>query len=107
LILRRHWHLAPDGVHIGWMEVRADGTVMVVARLERQDDRYVAADPRAINPPGPSSSTYDNADRWENLTQLYELKSFTPDGRGVVAVALPNNNVDMIRIDLATGRSTA
>ena len=105
ILQRRTWHLAPDGVHIGWMEVRTDGTVMVVARLDRRDDRYVAADPRAINPPGPISSTDDNADRWENLTQLYELKSFTPDGRGVVAVGLPNNNVDMIRIDLATGRA--
>ena len=103
---RRSWHLAPDGIHIGWMEVRADGTVMVVARLERHADRYVAADPRAVNAPGPTSPDDDNADRWENFTQLYELKSFTPDGRGIVAVALPGNNVDMLRIDLATGETT-
>lgn len=103
---RRTWHLAPDDVHIGWMDVRADGTVMVVARLERQADKYVAADPRAVNPLGPRSASDDDADRWENLTQLYEIKSFTPDGKGIVAVGLPSNNIDMLRIDLATGRTT-
>lgn len=106
LMERRTWHLAPDGIHLGWMEVRADGTVMVVARLERQADKYVAADPRAVNPIGPTSAKDDNADRWENLSQLYELKSFTPDGKGILAVGTPNNNVDILRIDLATGRTT-
>ncbi|GFE82423.1 hypothetical protein GCM10011487_44230 [Steroidobacter agaridevorans] len=102
---RRTWHLAPDGVHLGWMEVRPDGTLMIVARLERETDKYVAADPRVVNPAGPTSSSDDNADRWENLSQLYELKSFTPDGKGVLAVGLPNNNVDVIRIELATGHT--
>lgn len=106
LIERRTWHLAPDGVHLGWMEVRSDGTIMVVARLERVADRYVAADPRAVNPIGPASSKDDNADRWENLSELYELKSFTPDGKSILAVGTPNNNVDILRIELATGRTT-
>jgi hypothetical protein len=106
LLQRRTWHLAPDGIHIGWMDLRTDGTVLVVARLERQADRYVAADPRVVNPTGPTSPADDNADRWEALSQLYEMKSFTPDGRGIIAVGLPNNNVDMMRIDLATGRTT-
>lgn len=104
IIHRRTWHLAPDGVHLGWMNVRADGTVMIVARLERQGDHYVAADPRAVNPAGPISPADDNADRWENLSQLYELKAFTSDGLGILAVGMPRNNVDVIRIDLATGR---
>jgi hypothetical protein len=105
LLQRRTWHLAPDGEHVGWMEVRADGTVMVVARLERRADKYVAVDPRAINPAGPRSNADQDPDRWEALTQLYELKSFTPDGRGAIAVALPNHNIDMLRIDLATGKT--
>ncbi|MFC4312059.1 hypothetical protein ACFPN2_23465 [Steroidobacter flavus] len=103
---RRTWHLAPDGVHLGWMEVRPDGTLMIVARLQREADRYVAADPRVVNPIGPKSPSDDDADRWENLSQLYELKSFTPDGKGILAVGLPNNNVDVIRIDLETGHTT-
>jgi hypothetical protein len=105
LFQRRTWHMSPDGTHIGWMEVRADGTMMVVARLEREADKYVAADPRAVNPIGPKSTDDDNADRWENLSQLYELKSFTPDGKAILAVGVPNNNVDVLRIELATGRT--
>lgn len=104
LFQRRTFHLSPDGSYLGWMEVRSDGTVMVVARLERHSDKYVAADPRAVNPIGPSSASDDNADRWENLSELYELKSFTPDGRGILAVGTPNNNVDVLRIELKTGR---
>jgi hypothetical protein len=106
VLQRRTWHLAPDGEHVGWMEVRAAGTVLVAARLERRDDRYVAADPRAINPAGPRSNADTDPDRWENLTQLYELKSFTPDGKGAIIVALPNHNIDMLRVDLETGKTT-
>jgi hypothetical protein len=105
ILQRRTWHLAPDSVHLGWMDVRADGTVMVVARLERREDRYVAADPRAVNPAGPTGVDDQNADHWENLSQLYELKSFTPDGKAILAVGLPANNVDVLRIDLMTGRT--
>lgn len=106
LAQRRTFHLSPDGQLIGWMNVRSDATVMVVARLERQQDKYVAADPRAVNPAGPRSDTDDDADRWENLSQLYELKSFTPDGRAIIAVGTPHNNVDIMRIELADGRTT-
>ena len=106
LFQRRTFHLSPDGTHLGWMEVRSDGTVMIVARLERQPDKYAASDPRVVNPVGPKSPSDDNADRWENFSQLYELKSFTPDGKGILAVGTPNNNVDVMRIDLATGRTT-
>ncbi|WP_133244785.1 hypothetical protein [Caulobacter radicis] len=104
IIHRRTWHLAPDGVHLGWMNVRSDGTVMIVARLERQADQYAAVDPRAVNPVGPVSSADPDPERWENLSQLYELKSFTPDGLGILAVGMPNNNVDVLRIGLADGR---
>jgi hypothetical protein len=106
LIHRRFWHLAPDETHLGWMNVRADGTVLVVGRLERRADRYVVADPRALNPPGPTDSRDDRADRWEDFSQLYELKGFAPDGKSVLAVGLSGHNIDVIRIDLATGAYT-
>jgi hypothetical protein len=106
IIHRRFWHLAPDEVHLGWMNVRADGTVMIVARLERQADRYVAVDPRAVNPAGPLDGRDERADRWEAYSQLYELKSFTPDGQGILAVGLPGHNIDVLRIDLASGAVT-
>ncbi len=101
---RRFWHLAPDETHLGWMNVRTDGTVMVVARLERKEDRYVAVDPRAVNPVGPESAEDTRADRWERFTQLYELKGFTPDGKSVLAVGLPNHNIDVLQIELASGQ---
>lgn len=106
LIHRRFWHLAPDETHLGWMNVRADGTVLVVGRLERREDRYVVADPRAVNPPGPVDSRDERADRWEDFSQLYELKGFAPDGKSVLAVGLQGQNIDVIRIDLATGAYT-
>ncbi len=71
IVQRRTWHLAPDGVHLGWMNLRLDGTAMIVARLERRADRYVAADPRVVNPVGPTSLTDPSAERWENQSQLY------------------------------------
>ena len=106
LFQRRTFHMSPDGSKIGWMEVRSDGTVMVVARLERAGDRYVAADPRVVNPIGPRSDRDDDADRWENLSQLYELKSFTPDGKAILAVGTLGLNIDVLRIELASGQVT-
>ena len=103
---RRFWHLAPDEVHLGWMNVRADGTVLVVGRLERHKDRYVVADPRAVNPPGPADARDVRADRWEDFSQLYELKGFAPDGKSVLAVGVHRHNIDVIRIDLASGAYT-
>jgi hypothetical protein len=63
----------------------------------------VVVDPRAVNPPGPIDDRDRNADHWEDFSQLYELKDFTPDGKSVLAVGLPGNNIDVIQIDLATG----
>jgi hypothetical protein len=106
ILQRRTFHMSPDGSLIGWMEVRTDGTPMIVAQLERASDKYVAADPQVVNPIGPRSPDDDSATRWENLSQLYELKSFTPDGRAILAVGTPNNNVDVLRIELSTGAVT-
>jgi hypothetical protein len=106
IIQRRTWHLAPDGVHLGWMDLRLDGTAMVVATLQRQADRYVAADPRVVNPAGPTGPADTNAEHWSNGLQLYELKSFADGGRSILAVAEPSYNTDVLKIDLKTGRTT-
>ena len=81
IVQRRTWHLAPDGVHLGWSEIRLDGSIMVVARLERQADRYVAADQKVVNPRGLSGASDRSVEHWENASQLYELKSFVDGGR--------------------------
>ena len=52
---RRTWHLAPDGEHVGWMEVIPTGTLMVVGKLQREADKYRMVEQRIVNPTGPSS----------------------------------------------------
>ena len=106
IIQRRTWHLAPDGIHLGWMDLRSDGTAMIVARLERQAAKYVASDPQVVNPTGPAGPSDSSADRWENASQLYELKSFADGGGAVLAVGEPRNNTDVLKIDLGSGRTT-
>jgi hypothetical protein len=106
IIQRRTWHLAPDGVHLGWMDLRLDGTAMVVAKLVRKSDRYVASDPRVVNPSGPTGATDLDVGRWTDDLQLYELKAFADGGRSILAVAEPSYNTDVLKIDLKTGRTT-
>lgn len=103
IVQRRTWHLAPDGVHLGWSEIRLDGTIMVVARLERQADKYVAVDQRVVNPSGPAGPDDKDPQHWVNASQLYELKSFVDGGRSILAVAEPGGDTDVLRIDLRTG----
>ncbi|HET6505153.1 MAG TPA: hypothetical protein VFG42_00060 [Baekduia sp.] len=106
IVQRRTWHLAPDGVHLAWSEIRLDGTVMVVAKLKRAADRYVATDQRVVNPAGPTSPADTDPQAWENASQLYELKSFADNGRSILALAERGLNTDVLKIDLATGRTT-
>jgi hypothetical protein len=106
IVQRRTWHLAPDGVHLGWSEIRLDGSIMVVGRLERQADRYLATDQKVVNPQGPTGPGDQSAQHWENASQLYELKSFADGGRSILALAEPSMNTDVLKIDLATGHVT-
>jgi hypothetical protein len=106
IVQRRTWHLAPDGKHLGWMDLRLDGTVMVVGKLVREADKYVVDDQKAVNPPGPASLTSTDPTGWANNNQLYELKSFADGGASVVAVGGPDFNVDTLKINLATGHIT-
>lgn len=103
IVQRRTWHLAPDGVHLGWSEIRLDGSIMVVARLERQADRYVAADQKVVNPHGLTGPSDRNVDHWENASQLYELKSFVDGGRSILALTEKGANVDVVKVNLKTG----
>jgi hypothetical protein len=101
---RRTWHLSPDGRHLLWMEVRPDGTVMVVAKLARGADRYAAVDPRDINPTGPTSSSDPNPDHWADVGQTFEGKSFADGGAQVEYLGGPSmGNFDVETVDLATG----
>lgn len=106
IVQRRTWHLAPDGEHLGWMDLRLDGTVMIVGRLERQDDHYVVTDQRTINPPGPASLTDTDPEGWANNSQLYELKSFADGGASAIVVGGPEFNVDALKIRLRDGKIT-
>ncbi|GIK78455.1 MAG: hypothetical protein BroJett022_21450 [Actinomycetes bacterium] len=106
IVQRRTWHLAPDGRHLGWMDLRLDGTVMIVGRLERQSDRYVVTDQKAINPPGPATLTDTDPVGWANNNQLYELKSFADGGAAAIVVGGPQFNVDALKIRLSDGKIT-
>jgi hypothetical protein len=104
---RRTFHLAPDGVHLGWMDVRPDGTLLMVAALQRAPDRYVAAGPRVIDPAGPTGLTDTNPAHWETAGQIFELKSFDDGGRDALIVGQPNAiNPDQELVNLATGQIT-
>jgi hypothetical protein len=99
--------LAPDGRHIGYSDVRTDGLEqMVVAKLVRREDKYVAEDAKVINPPGPTSATDPNVDAWSDSTALYELKTFTHGGSRVTYVkagGTHSENAEVWEVDLKTG----
>jgi hypothetical protein len=94
----RELRIAPDGETIGLTQVRrrvdGDGAIVaVVGRLRREggdvDGRYVVDDARVVS-------------------DLGELKGFTPDGRAALVAAFTTledraANPDVIRVDLADG----
>jgi hypothetical protein len=98
------WHLSPDGRYLGWTATRLDVRPMLVGRLVRTADSYVATDVRAINPPAPTSGSDPDPRRWTNGSALYELKGFSPDGRSVDYVSSRfEGNPDVFSVDLRTG----
>jgi hypothetical protein len=101
-------HMAPDGVHLAFSDVRTDAAeLMVIGTLVRQDNQYVLTDPRVINPPGPSSLLDTRPDGWSHGGQLYEFKSFADGGASATYVAEPDSgNPDVVKVDLATGETT-
>ncbi|MFJ9005459.1 hypothetical protein [Streptomyces canus] len=99
--------LAQDGKHIAYSDVRTDGIEqMVVAKLVRKEDKYVAEDPKVINPPGPTSATDRNVDAWSESTGLFELKTFTHGGRDITYVqagGTRSDNPEVWEVNLKTG----
>lgn len=101
------WHLAPDGEHLGWTTTRNDSRPMLLGRLKREADRYVATDVKVLNPPSPKSPTDTDPRGWTNGGALYELKSFSKGGRAVTYVSSQfEGNPDMYELDLKTGERT-
>lgn len=101
------WHLSPDGEHIGWTASRLDTRPMLVARLERRTDRYVATNIKTVNPPGPRNGLDSNPVGWTNGGALYELKGFTDGGASVTYVTSQfEGNPDLYKTNLATGQVT-
>lgn len=99
--------IAPDGVHIGFSNVRTDGfEEMVVAKLVRESDKYVVTDPKVINPPGPTSANDPNVAAWSDSTGLFEFKSFTHGGADATYVqggGVASENPDVWEVNLKTG----
>lgn len=101
------WHLAPDGVHLGWTASRLDTRPMLVGRLERRSDRYVATDIKTVNPPGPRNGLDSDPRGWTNGGALYELKGFADGGASVTYVTSQfEGNPDLYKTNLATGAMT-
>jgi hypothetical protein len=104
---RRTYHLAPDGVHIGYTITRPDGLVMLVAELQRESADYKLVDYRVVNPSGPSGPLDGSPDGWANGGSLDELKSFADGGRSVLILQEITDGVpQQAKVDLASGRVT-
>ncbi len=103
---RRTYHLAPDGVHVGYTITRPDGLVMIVGALRREAHGYALVNDRVVNPSGPTGPTDTDATRWANGGSLDELKSFADGGRAVVILAEPNGIPEEEKVDLRTGATT-
>lgn len=104
---RRTYHLAPDGVHLGYSITRPDGLVMIVAALVRGPSGYGLTDPHVVNPPGPTGPADTDPDAWANGGSLQEFKSFADGGRSAIVLAAePGGIPQQHKIDLRTGRVT-
>lgn len=104
---RRTYHLAPDGVHLGYSITRPDGLVMIVAALVRGPSGYSLTDLHVVNPPGPAGPADTDPDGWANGGSLQEFKSFADGGRSaIVLAAQPGDIPQQQKIDLRTGRVT-
>lgn len=104
---RRTYHLSPDGQHIGYTNVRPDGLVMQVARLERTMLGYSATDIKVINPTPPTNANDTDFEHWRNAADLKEFKAFIDGGRSAMFVGqVAAQNPDQFKVDLITGQVT-
>jgi hypothetical protein len=102
--------LSPDGKYIAFSDLRTDSLEsMVLAKLTFAGDKYVASDPRVLNPPGPTSPTDPDPVAWSASSGLFEFKSFVDGGRAITYVQVggsASGNPDLWKLDLKTGRRT-
>ncbi|MBY9078341.1 hypothetical protein KIH86_02765 [Paenibacillus sp. HN-1] len=107
IIGRRTYHLAPDGIHLAYNAVRPDGLIMLVCKLERTDEKYVATEYRVVNPPGPKGPDDTNPEGWANSGTLSEFKSFADGGASMLFVTeTAGGNIDQFKMNFATGEIT-
>lgn len=102
--------VSPDGKYVMFADIRFDSIeVMILAKLERQDDKYATSDGRVLNPAGPTSPTDQNTKAWSDSSALFESKTFVDGGRAVTYVQVggeAGGNPDIWKVDLKTGKRT-
>jgi hypothetical protein len=105
-----HAQLSQDGRYVGFSVFRTDAIEeMVVGKLQHAGDKYVVANPKVINPAGPTSSSDTNVDHWSETGALYEFKAFTHGGADATYVEVGGPALDATNVwsvNLATGRRT-
>jgi hypothetical protein len=102
--------LAPDGDHVAFSDIRSDvAELMVLATLTRTPTKYVTSDPRALNPPAPTSPADDDTRAWSDSASLFEFKSFADGGADATYAQVGGpglQNPDVWQVNLATGHRT-
>lgn len=106
VLQRRTWHLSPDGNTLAWTDIRMDGTAVVAGKLTKEKDKYRVSDMKVINPVGPLGEESTDADKLEYASQFWEMKSFADGGKSAIFFHQLNQNLDSIKINLATGETT-
>jgi hypothetical protein len=100
--------LSPDGHYVVFSDITTNAVeLMTIARLRRTATKYVASEPRVLNPTGPSSVLDTDTKHWSNSSALFEFKSFADGGAAATYVQVGGVaafNPDVWQVNLATGR---
>ena len=100
--------IAPDGQHMFWTQIRADGgLVVVVGELVRHDDGYAIANPRALTTFRPIFTGPPEDLVLESVGDWGEAKEFADGGANILYyTTIDSLNFDAVKLDLATGSIT-
>ena len=79
---------------------------MVVGALHERVEPVCRRGSARRQPAGTAEPRLDRSHRLGERGQLFELKSFADGGRAILAVGEPQENPDVLKIELATGRVT-
>ncbi len=104
----REFRIAPDGIHLGWTQIRNDaelGLVPVIGELRREADHYELDNVEVMAPLEESAMTPRSDGRFEfTVPHAGEIKGFIEGG---AALALLSEdfaiNSDAGRVDISTG----